>query len=350
MDNLSKITKLLVFILATFALFHFGSSFLVPFLFGIFLANIMAPFCNILETYKISRLVASLLSTLVVFIVAGGILFLFAFQVDQFISDISVIQKEMQSFINTLEEKVASIANFSIEQLQNYWQDRSDQIIGRIETYVTNFFSGVLNAFTGFLLVLIYLFLLLLYRNRLSEFIMMYTSAEKKERVKSILNKSTKIVFHYLWGRIKVMSILAVMYYITFLIFDLPYAILITIFGAIITVIPYLGPLISGIIPILFSFIFFDSIPKSILFSAFIIIEQLIESYVLEPWIIGKEVELNPLIVIVAVIIGGMIWGLAGMVLFVPLFAMIKIISSNSKGLEPIGFLLGNSEKKSQEK
>mgnify|MGYP006292350605 CR=1 FL=1 len=304
----------------------------------------MAPFSNILERHKISRLVSSLLSTVVVFIVAGGILFLFAFQVDQFISDISVIKNETQSFINTLEEQIASVANFSIEQLQNYWQERSDQIIGRIESYVTNFFSRVISAFTGFLLVLIYVFLLLLYRNRLSEFIMMYTAQEKKEHVKNILNKSTKVVFHYLWGRTKVMSILGVMYYITFLIFDLPYAILIAIFGAVITIIPYFGPLISGLVPILFSFIFFDSIPKSLIFSAIIIIEQLIESYVLEPWIIGKEVELNPLIVIVAVIIGGITWGLAGMILFVPLFAMIKIISSNSKGFEPIGFLLGNSK------
>jgi predicted PurR-regulated permease PerM len=51
---------------------------------------------------------------------------------------------------------------------------------------------------------------------------------------------------------------------------------------------------------------------------------------------------LNPLVVIIAVVIGGMFWGLAGMVLFVPLFAMFKIISNNSPGLEPVGFLLGN--------
>jgi predicted PurR-regulated permease PerM len=74
-------------------------------------------------------------------------------------------------------------------------------------------------------------------------------------------------------------------------------------------------------------------------------IEQLIESYVFEPWIIGREVKLNPLVVIVAIILGGMIWGLAGMILFVPLFAILKIISSNSIGMEPIGFLLGNSNK-----
>ncbi|MFW5831368.1 MAG: AI-2E family transporter, partial [Prolixibacteraceae bacterium] len=91
------------------------------------------------------------------------------------------------------------------------------------------------------------------------------------------------------------------------------------------------------------------NIQKILLFSAIIVIEQLIESYVLEPLILGKEVQLNPLVVIIAVIVGGMFWGLAGMILFVPLFAMFKIISNNSPGLEPVGFLLG-SHQKSDEK
>ena len=66
-----------------------------------------------------------------------------------------------------------------------------------------------------------------------------------------------------------------------------------------------------------------------------------------EAQIIGKEVKLNPLMVILAVVIGGLMWGIAGMVIFVPLFAMMKIISSHSAGLEPIGFLFGNAQKNS---
>ncbi len=342
MKNLKTINRILFFILAAFALLYFGSSFLIPFLFGMFLASLMVPFCNLLEKIKITRLIASFISTFIVFVIAGGILFLFAFQVDQFVSNISSIKEQLQSFIDGIENQITSIANFSPEEQKSFWQDRSTQMIGEIETYVTNFLSGVLNLLTGFLLVLIYVFLLLLYRNRITEFIMMYTGQEKKQHTKEVLARINRVVFHYLWGRTKVMTILGVMYYITFLIFGLPYAILLTIFGAIITIVPYFGPLVSGLLPILFSFIFFDSLPKSVLFSIIIIIEQLIESYVLEPWIIGREVKLNPLIVIIAVLIGGMVWGLSGMILFVPMFAMFKIISSHSSGLEPLGFMLGN--------
>lgn len=345
MDNLTNINKILFFILAGFALLYFGSSFFIPFLFGAFLASLMEPFCNLLESHKVNRILASLISTLVVFIVLGGLLFLFIFQADQFISDIGSIKDELKNLMDSIEKGIASVANISEEEQEHFWKARSDKILDNIETIVTNFFSGILNVLSGLLLILIYVFLLTLYRDRINRFIMMYTPDHKKDHVKAINERMNQVAFHYLWGRAKVMSILGIMYYVTFLVFGLPYALLVTIFGTIITIIPYLGPLISGLIPIIFSFVFFDSIPKAVVFSVIIIIEQLIESYVLEPWIIGREVKLNPLVVIVSIIIGGMVWGLAGMILFVPLFAMIKIISNNNKGLEPIGFLLGQNRK-----
>lgn len=345
MENLTRINKFLIFILSGFALLHFGSPFLIPFLFGAFLASLMVPFSNLLETLKVSRILTSLISTFVVFIVVGGLLFLFVFQADQFVSDIGSVKDQLQKLMDSIEEQITSVANITAQEQKNFWEERSDQILNRIESLATNFFSGVVNALSGLLLILIYVFLLLLYRDRISEFIMMYTSDDNQDHAKEVMGKMSKVVYHYLWGRAKVMSLLGIMYYVTFLIFGLPYALLITIFGALITIIPYLGPLVSGIVPIVFSFLFFESLPKAVIFSIIIIIEQLIESYVFEPWIIGREVKLNPLVVIVAIILGGMVWGLAGMILFVPLFAILKIISNNSPGLEPIGFLLGHSKK-----
>lgn len=76
----------------------------------------------------------------------------------------------------------------------------------------------------------------------------MYVKKENEGRVKSIMNKNSKVVYQYLWGRAKVMLLLGIMYYITFLIFDIPYAVLLTLFGALVTIIPYLGPFISGLI------------------------------------------------------------------------------------------------------
>jgi predicted PurR-regulated permease PerM len=343
MHILSKLNNILFYILMMFALLYFGAPFLIPFIFGLLFASLVTPLAEKIESFGINRIISSVLTTLLVFVITGTLLLLFVYQVDRFITEMPSFRDELQGLIKNIQSQIATLTNLSLEEQSNIWQDKSGELLSRIEPLVTNFVGGLLNSIFSFLLVLIYMFLLLLYRDKIYGFILNFTRKNNTKKSKKILKNSNKVVFHYLWGRVKVMGILGVLYYITFLLFGLPYAVLLTIFGSIITIIPYLGPFISGLIPIIFSFVFFDGIQKVVLFSSIIIIIQLIESYLLEPMIIGKEVKLNPLIVIIAVVIGGLIWGMAGMILLVPLFAMLKIILTNTPGLEPIAFLFGNS-------
>jgi predicted PurR-regulated permease PerM len=346
MKSLKKINVVLIFILITFTLLYYGSSFLLPFIFGIFFAALMTPFSNLQERISIPRFFSSMISTLVVFVVVGLVLYLFVRQMTLFMSDISTVRNEVESLIQSIQSEITVLTNLSLEDQQNIWKERSDNVLNTIESGLTTFLGNIFFTTTGFLISLIYTFLLLYYRDKFTEFVLMYVKKENEGRVKSIMNKNSKVVYQYLWGRAKVMLLLGIMYYITFLIFDIPYAVLLTLFGALVTIIPYLGPFISGLIPILFSIIYMQNLKSMIVFSIIIIVEQLIESYVLEPLIIGHEVRINPLSVIIAIVLGGMVWGLAGMVLFVPIFAMIKIISNHTPGYEPVGYLLGNTREK----
>jgi predicted PurR-regulated permease PerM len=342
---MKKVNNILFFILAIFAIFYLGSSFLVPLIFGIFFASLTTPLSDILEKIKVHRIISSFISTLVVFIVVGGLLYIFIHQVNLFLSDIPSVRNEIQTILQNVQDKISSLTSLSPEQQKDLWRTRSESILNTIESRLAGFAGNVINSTLNFLLILVYMFLLLLYRNKLINFIMMYVSHDKVQDAKVVLYKISKVVYQYLWGRAQVMTLLGITYYITFMIFGLPYAVLLTIFGALITIIPYLGPFISGLLPILFAVIFFENLQTILLFSTIIIIIQLIESYVLEPMIIGKEVKLNPLIVIIAVIIGGLMWGIAGMILFVPIFAIVKIISNHTPGLEPIGYLFESSKK-----
>jgi predicted PurR-regulated permease PerM len=345
MNQLEQINRILLFILLVLAFLYWGAPFLIPFLFGVFFAFLMAPLCNLLERIRINRTIASLLSTLVVFIVFGGTLFLIITQINLFVSDMPAMGDKIESFIERSQTKIESITNLSLGEQKEILEKRYGQIIGKIESLVTGFFGKVFSTIFSFFLVLIYVFLLLLYREKIFDFLMMYISQNQKDSAKETLNKISKVAFHYLWGRAQVMTLLGIMYIITFILFGLPYALLFTLFGAVITIIPYFGPLVSGLLPILISFMYFDSLQKILFFSAVVIVIQLIESYVFEPLILGKEVKLNVLIVIVAIVVGGIMWGLAGMILFVPIFAIVKIISLNHSGLKPIGFLLGQDKK-----
>lgn len=342
MNRLAKINNILLFIIAASVVLYFGASFLVPFIFGIFLASLMAPFSDLQERIGINRFFSSLISTLVVFVVIGGLLYLFSFQIRQFVQDLPVLLEKFKEMFRSLQFSVSQITGFTLEEQQDLISDRSEQMIGAVEKQLTGFLGSMIDTAVKFLLVLIYVFLFLLYRNKFKRFIMMNIRREKHAEAEEVTGLISKVVYQYLWGRAKVMTLLGIMYYITFLIFDIPFALLLTIFGALITIIPYLGPFIATIIPILFAIIYLEEVVQILLFVLIISIVQLIESYVLEPLIIGKEVKLNPLVVIIAILIGGVTWGLAGMVLFVPIFAIIKIIANHTEGLQSVGYLLSN--------
>jgi predicted PurR-regulated permease PerM len=346
MINLKKINRILIFTLLVVAFFYFGAPFLIPFIFGALFAFLMIPLCNLLEKTGINRTISSLLSTLVVFIVFGGTLLLFVNQISNFLSDLPEMEDKIESFMVGAKDIVADITTLSPGKQDEIMQESSGQIIEKIEPYISAFFGHIFSTVVSFFLVLIYLFLLLLYRQKIFDFLMKYITKSEEDSAKETLFRISKVAFHYLWGRAQVMILLGIMFFITFILFGLPYALLFTLFGAVITIIPYLGPLLSGLLPIMFSFVYFDSMQKIIFFSCVVIVIQLIESYVLEPLIIGKEVELNPLVVIVAIVAGGIMWGLAGMILFVPIFAMVKIIALEHSGLKPIAILLGQDDKK----
>ena len=70
----------------------------------------------------------------------------------------------------------------------------------------------------------------------------------------------------------------------------------------------------------------------------------MLENNLITPYIVGRQVQLNPLAVILIIILGGMIWGVSGMLLFIPLLGGIKLIFDETEGLQAYGYLLGDEQ------
>lgn len=341
MDFLKKANTVLFFLIAVYLVIYYMASFLIPLAFGIFLAMLILPFTRILEKNKFNTILSSLTSTFILFLFLGVLSYLFIIQISQFVDQLPGIRVNIETAVENLQEQIASATGVALEEQNEIIKERTFAIWGIIEAQIASFVGGILNFTSKFLLAFVYVFVLLLYREKFMRFIVkMYSTKKEQENARDAINDITKVVYQYLWGRTQVMLALAVMYYITFLIFGLPFALLITLFGALITIIPYIGPLISGLVPAGFALIFFDDVSYIVIFLITLFIIHLVESYFIEPYIVGREVKLNALAIIIAVILGGIIWGVAGMILFVPIFATIKIASNHSDDLRPFGALL----------
>jgi len=129
MNQLTKINRILLFALLIVIFLYWGAPFLIPFIFAILFTFLMVPLCNLLEKIKISRTIASLLSTLMVFIVFGGTLFLFIAQINLFVSDLPEMEDKIESIIESSQNKIESITNLSLSEQDTIFAERSGKII-----------------------------------------------------------------------------------------------------------------------------------------------------------------------------------------------------------------------------
>ena len=74
-------------------------------------------------------------------------------------------------------------------------------------------------------------------------------------------------------------------------------------------------------------------------------IVQFVQTYILEPLVVGAEVNINPLFTVVGLVAGEMLWGIAGMVLAIPLMGIFKIVCDHVEALHPYGYLIGQDRK-----
>jgi predicted PurR-regulated permease PerM len=132
------------------------------------------------------------------------------------------------------------------------------------------------------------------------------------------------------------------------LIIGVPHPFLFGFIASILTFIPYVGIMISSLLPIAVSWITFNSIwyPLGVILVFSVV--QALEAYIIFPFAVGSRLKINTLVIIVMITMGGILWGAAGMILFIPFISIVKLIADRTEGLKTLSLLLGdgNHEKR----
>ena len=214
---------------------------------------------------------------------------------------------------------------------------------GKVGSMIVSFLGSLTGMLANVVLVLVYMFLLLYYRSRFPTFIMKVVSEDQKEQARHIITESSRVAQQYLIGRGILILVLAVCYSIGLLIAGLDNAVFLSLIAALLSIIPYFGNLISLALFLLMAMA--QGGGTSLFITIFIVltVTQFIESYVLQPLIVGAEVNIHPFFTVVIIIIGWLLWGIPGMILAIPLLGMVKIIFSHIKVLKPYAYLIGNT-------
>ena len=308
---------------------------LVPLFWAVLFAYLLYPAADRLESNNVPRILTNLILIVGSAITIGAFIYGVVLLVISLTDDLSTLQNNLDRNITQFRWALGRTFGVTAEQLDNL----TDQIMSALQ-FMSTFFTATANTILAIGLIPVYTFLLLFYRNKFRDFISMLVRSDQEETVEDIANQAAVIVPRYLKGLFIVALILVGLNTLGFYIIGVKYALLLGFIAAFFNLIPYLGTVIGY--AIVFLFVLATQSPSLALgvVGQFFVV-QFIENNILTPNITGSYVEINPLVIILSLIAGGMIWGLPGMFMVIPYLAMMKIVCENVPSLKPIGFLLG---------
>jgi predicted PurR-regulated permease PerM len=176
------------------------------------------------------------------------------------------------------------------------------------------------------------MFFLLFYRDLIFTFFARkYSDPKQLVLVRNQFNQSLGIVRSYIYGLLLLTIVSAIMNYLVFLIFGLEFGLFFAIFLAILNLIPFIGNPIGLLVIFAFSAITNDTMLTPVLILVALFVANFLQDNMIRPWLMGDKMKLNAFAIFVAIIIGSMIWGVSGMILFIPITGILKIVLENRK-------------------
>ena len=315
------------------AILYIGSGLLLPLLVAAIIAILLDGPTEKLKQWGLPNWLAISLSVLLMVVIFSLLTWLISSQINTMANDWPTIKQKATEKLNTLSEWANQTLNWDYK---DYFENNK-RLVQKAESFGSAFLSSVMNLLSQSLIIFVYIILLLMQRNMFIKFFKKLVSNASAMGV--VLSDSKKIINNYLLGKGKIMVFLFGIYYLGFTLGSVPYALFLAVFAALFSIIPYVGNIIGGGIAVILSYLYAGTTPALIVIGV-ISAAQLVENYILTPWIIGDEIELNPFVTVFGVILFSVLWGMVGAIIALPLIGVLKVIFQHTKGMEPYAFLI----------
>jgi len=340
----SKLIRICVFmIIVTLAVYWLIvlRTFLVPILISILLSILVLPITIELQGKGLAKIPA-IISTLILFLgLIAGILYISFSQISDMIEMWPTFQRKSHQMALELRGWMNTTLGFTDQNQMNELENMPSNLI-------KNNGSTALLKTTSILadlaLIPLYMFFMLYYRHFFCNFLYIILGKKEKVRVNQVLIRIYDVVHNYLVGLFTVMVIVGALNTIGLLALGIKYAVFFGFFASLLLLIPYIGVIIGSLLPIMMALVTKESPMYAVGVAAIFVFIQFIEGNFITPYIVGSKISINPLMAIVALLLGGMLWGVSGMVLALPMVAILKVILDQSDRLRAFGYVLGVPE------
>lgn len=318
---------------------------LVPVLFSILISISLFPLAQFFERFRIGKAFAALLSVIVAIALISGIGWFIVHQSIIIGKDASSITEKVLSVLEKGQVWIEQTFGIQPNEVSDHITEQGNKLLANLGGMASATFGSIGNILAGAILVPLFSFFMLYYRDFFREFFFKAFKSVPQTKVNTVLNKIYQVVQSYLLGLITVMGIVAVLNTVGLMLLGIEYAWFFGSLASLLMLLPYIGIAIGSILPALFALAVKDSAWYAVGVIGWFQVVQFLEGNVITPNIVGSKVSINPLMAIIAILLGGMLFGLAGLIIALPLTATIKVIFDSIPSMNAFGFLIGEPEK-----
>lgn len=317
-------------------------SIILPFAMAVFISFLLNPIISFFEERRVPTFLAIIFAIILTFVVLNffGVLVYtsiksFAAEFPRYELKLSRWVQEILRLLNIPPEIFAQQAKDSNGLAWiNSVRDLS------LHTLILNTLGSIVNFMSNTLLVLLFLLFILSGRNQLTKKAKLAFNGNMADKISTILTNVNAQIQKYIIAKTLISFTTGLLFAIVLTIFDVPFALIWGIMAFLLNFIPNIGSFIATILPLAIAIIQFNSLTSIIWLGAILAGIQFIIGNLLDPRVIGRQVNLSPLVVLFSLMFWGWLWGLIGMFLAVPIAVIIKIIFENIDGLRFISVLM----------
>jgi predicted PurR-regulated permease PerM len=319
---------------------YWASTVLVTLIVAVLAAYFLDPVVNFLEEWHVPRALGALLVVLATICMILVIAWTLILRIDQFGADWPNYQKPLHEVASAVSKKLETFESH-VSEIEPADQ-AGERIVAVAESHpVRNALLSRLSSLEAVFLAATFvpflLFFMLAAKRQVWHATMQLFPATERTRVKQTLAEVTLVLRSYVVGTALVGLILVFASWMFFFVIGLEFPFLAALVSGVVNLIPYFGVVLSWFPPIIIGLKQFHSIKPFIGIMVMMTVLHLFAANLLMPALVGWRVRLNALALTVALLFWGWLWGPMGLILAVPVTAVIKVVCDHVESLQPVG-------------
>lgn len=323
---------------------YFGRVLFIPMSYGLLIAIVLYPVCRWMENHRCPRSLAIAAGLAIVVVLFCALVFLLVMQVNIFYGDLPDLLARVKPSLLQLQQWVEARLAIPLSLQNEWWQKTVYNFGSNSGSIMWSTVSSATGSFFTLFLVPVFAALFLYSRAAFVRFLVALAGPSFGPALKDILSKVINTYFRFIKGMLMVYLIVGALNSIGLLLLGIPHAILFGMLTAVMTIIPYVGIFISGLLPVSLAWITKDSLWYPLGVVGVFVFVQYLEANIIFPKVVGTQLKISTWATLVAIISGGILWGVSGMILFIPFAGILKIVLDYIPALKIYNILLGRDE------